>query len=338
MTSRAPITAIDEDVAQFLEDVDRHLRPYMAQACALAPDIEPLKKGLSFQIASGGKRIRAALCVTSSELFGADFREALHFAAAIEHLQNFSLIHDDIADGDTHRRLRESIWRQFGIAHGINIGDVFIPLASMAILEAPYPERLKIALLRTVSTYGIEMVAGQAMDINMRRKNFVTVRDYMTCTEKKTGAFLAMATVGGGMIGRASERQLQALHEFAMLAGTAFQIKDDILDIEGRKGRDTGSDILEGKRTLLVIHAARRASDGDARRLFEILNKDRADKTPEEVRWACNLLRITRSIDYAERTASELADNAARHLLALPDNEAKYRLLRISKYLSSRMR
>jgi geranylgeranyl pyrophosphate synthase len=206
-----------------------------------------------------------------------------------------------------------------------------------AILESPYPDSIKIGLLKTVSNYGLEMVAGPTLDINLRRKNSVTVNEYMACTRGKTGAFLAMATVGGGMIGRASERQLQALHEFAMLAGTAFQITDDILDVEGRKGRDTGSDILEGKRTMLVIHAARTSSAEDARRLFDILNKRREDKTAEEVRWACKLFRTTGAIEYSERTAIELTDQACRLLLGLPETKAKYRLIRISKYLSTRM-
>jgi geranylgeranyl diphosphate synthase type I len=333
-----PTIAIDDDVAEFLADVDRRLQPLMTQALELVPDIDPLKEALAFQIASGGKRVRAAICVTASELFGTGVVEALHFAAAIEHLQNFSLIHDDIADGDTHRRLRQSIWQRFGLAHGINIGDVFIPFASLAILEAPYAESVKMALLKTVSKYGIEMVAGQTLDINMRASDAVTVEEYMACTKKKTGAFLAMAAVGGGILGGAIERQLQALHDFAMLAGAAFQIKDDILDIDGRKGRDTGSDILEGKRTLLVIHAARTAPESDARRLFAILNQNRAVKRAEDVRWACELFRDTGAIDYAERTAMELSDDAARCLIRLPDTEAKYRLLRIAKYLSTRLR
>ncbi len=333
-----PSAGVDDDVAQYLADVDRQLQPHMLRALDLAPDLDPLKRALTFQIASGGKKVRAALCVTASELFGGKFSESLHFAAAIEHLQNFSLIHDDIADGDTHRRLRESVWKKFGIAHGINVGDVFIPFASLAILDSPYPDSLKIALLKTVSNYSLEMVAGQTIDINQRQSDSVTVDEYMTCTRKKTGAFLAMATVGGGVIGGASKEQLRALHEFAMLAGIAFQIRDDLLDIQGRKGRDAGSDIREGKRTLMVIHAASSSPDGDSRKLFHILNKRRDDNTTADVRWACNLFRTTGAIDYAERMAAELTDRACRFILGFPDTAAKYRLLRISKYLSTRMR
>jgi geranylgeranyl pyrophosphate synthase len=158
----------------------------------------------------------------------------------------------------------------------------------------------------------------------------------MECTRKKTGAFLAMAAVGGGIIGGASATHLSVLREFALLAGTAFQIKDDILDVDGFKGRDTGSDILEGKRSLMVNHALRQATAPDRGRLLYILNRQRRSKTAGEVQWACDLLRKTGSISYAEIVASELIHQACTYLITLPENEAKYRLIRISSYLSKR--
>lgn len=328
---------IDQDVGRFLADVDRRLKPFMKRTLSLIPNVEPLRKGLNYQIMTGGKRIRAALCVATCELFGTSYQRALSYAAAIEHLQNFTLIHDDIADGDTLRRYRESIWKKFGIAHGINIGDVFVPFASLAILDSAYSEKVKLGLLRLVSECGLEMVEGQTLDINMRKKNSVKVEEYMDCTEKKTGAFLAMATVGGAIIGGADKKSLAALRNFSLLAGTAFQIKDDVLDIEGYKGRDIGSDILEGKRTLLVIHAAHEASEADRSRLFQILNKNRLAKTPEDVQWVCELFRRTGAIDFAELKAMELVYEACGYIMTFPDSEAKYRLLRISRYLSRRI-
>jgi len=328
---------VDPDVAEFLADVDRGLQPHLKSALERIPDLHPLKEGLTYQVMSGGKRIRAALCVTSSEVFGADGSRALDFAATIEHLQNFTLIHDDIADGDTQRRYRESIWKRFGVAHGINIGDTFALFASLGILDSDYPESEKLGLIKLVSEYGLEMIVGQALDINMRRNDCVTESEYMDCTRKKTGAFLAMAAVGGGIIGGADAKDLSLLREFALLAGTAFQIKDDILDIHGFKGRDTGSDILEGKRTLLLIHALREGSPPDRIRLLQIVNKRRSLKTAEEVQWACDFIRKTGAIEYAELVSTELIHQACGYLFSLPDNEPKYRLIRIATYLSKRM-
>jgi geranylgeranyl diphosphate synthase type I len=331
------LTAIDADVQSFLADVDRDVQPGLQQSIARVPELHPLKPAISYQVQTGGKRIRAALCVGSCELVGGEYPRALNFAVAIEHLQNFTLIHDDIADGDTQRRAQEAIWKRFGLPHAINIGDLFVPLAALTIMESPYSESVKLRLLRAVSIYGIEMAEGQALDINMRRRDAVTIDEYLECTRKKTGAFLAMATVGGAIIGGGSQAQIQALVDFSMLAGPAFQIKDDILDVTGNKGRDRGSDVLEGKRTLLALYASERAPEPDRKRLWRILNTDRSANTREEVAWVCDLYQETGAVDRAEATALGLVEQASRFLVVFPETEAKYRFLRMSKYLSRRM-
>lgn len=298
--------------------------------------MQPLKRGVTEQIFGGGKRIRAALCVASCRLFDNDGIRSLDFAAAIEHVHSLTLVHDDIADGDSERRSRASIWRQYGVAHGINIGDVFISLASLSILRAAYPEPLKTGLLWLLSEYGLQMVEGQNLDICLREHEAATAADYFECTRKKTGALLAMATVGGGMIGGASEMDLHRLREFAFRAGIAFQIKDDLLDITGGKGRARGSDIREGKRTLMAIGAAEVASDGDRKLLFEILDKPREVTSLEDIEWVCDLYRDTGAVRRAERTATNLINEASDHLLALPESEAKYLMLSLARYISTR--
>jgi geranylgeranyl diphosphate synthase type I len=329
---------LDRDIEEYLADVDRRLLPYLRRALRRVPDVDPLKRGVAHQVLSGGKRVRAALCACSCALFGAPDQRALPFAAAIEHLQNFSLIHDDIADGDTHRRSQESIWRQFGIAHGVNIGDMFIALSASTITEAPYTDRLKVRLMELVAQFGSDMAVGQALDVNMRSSDAVTEEHYFEATERKTGAFLAMAALGGGIIGDATTAQLDALRRFALQAGVAFQIKDDLLDVDGDKGRPQGSDVREGKRTLLVIYAAEGATAPERRELFRILNAPRATNTPDELEWVRALYQRTGALDRTAAAAARLVDEASAHLLSLPDTEAKYRLLRLAKYLSRRSR
>ena len=329
---------VDEDVERFLGEIDRQLAPHLEKALTRVANVEPLKAGVTHQILSGGKRIRAALCASSCELFGSPYARVLEFAAAIEHIQNFTLVHDDIADSEPQRRSRASIWKQHGIAHAVNIGDAFVPLAALSILQSPYADRLKARLLELISEYGLQMVEGQTFDINLRGNDAVGFEEYFACTSKKTGAFLAMATVGGGMIGGANDAELVPLREFALLAGVAFQVRDDLLDMEGGKGRARGSDVLEGKRTLMVVHAAQHVSGDERRRLYEILEKSRAATSPEDVEWVWRLYRRTGADEYAEQTAARLIDEACEHILALPDTEAKYRLLRLAKYLSTRRR
>jgi geranylgeranyl diphosphate synthase type I len=333
---REAAPGLDSHIEKFLLDIDRQLRPHVKRALGRVPAIDPLKRGMTYQMMSGGKRIRAALCVCSCSLVGGDLTSALDFAAAIEHLHNFTLIHDDIADGDTERRAQESVWKRFGVPHAVNMGDLFVGLALLAILDAPYPQPTRFNLLRILADYGTEMAEGQALDINMRAAEDVTIEDYINCTYKKTGAFLAMATVGGGIIGGASSEDLRALREFAILAGAAFQMKDDVLDMDGSKGRRSGSDILEGKRTLLAIYAATKASATQRRELFRILNKTRETTTDGETQWVFQLYSSTGAREYVERTASRTVDQACRHLRRFPDTDAKALIFKLSKFLSRR--
>ena len=326
----------DEDVESFLQTVDRQLEPYLKRSLTCIPAEDGLKEGVSYQVHSGGKRIRAALCVTVCELFCGSSQRALCFAVALEHLQNFSLIHDDIADGDPQRRGQASTWARFGVAQAINLGDVFVALSAVSILESTYSQQLKLRLMQLVAQWGIEMAEGQSLDIQLRANNTPSVEAYLECTKKKTGAFLAMAMLGGGVIGGAREKDLSALKEFALLAGTAFQIRDDLLDLLGSKGRPIGSDILEGKRTLLVTHALQHASDAERSRLLSILNTPRAANTVDEVQWVCQLYEQTGAIEYAERLSEQLIEQAGVHFRTLPERKAKYRLARIATYLSQR--
>lgn len=326
------------DVDAFLGEVNHALEPHLRHALDRVPDVRNLKDGVTSQVAGGGKRIRAGLCATACEMFHGSYRPALGFAAAVEHLQNFTLIHDDIADGDDLRRGAESAWKRFGLGHGINIGDAFVPLACLAILDGEGSAAVKTRLLRVVSEFGLQVAAGQSMDINLRRDDAPTEAAYVECTRRKTGAFFAMAVVGGGMIGGAPEGGLRALGDFASTAGVAFQIKDDVLDAVGGKGRRVGSDVAEGKRTLLVAYALERASADDRARLLRILNRPRGRTEPADVDWVLETFRRTRAVERAERVAESLMDEALGGLLALPEVPAKYRFLRLSKYLTQRIR
>lgn len=264
---------LEPDVEQFLNQVDRQLEPFLQQAIDRVADVPQLKDGLIYQLRSGGKRIRAALCTTVCEVFSGSYLPSLPFAAAIEHLQNLTLIHDDIADGDAERRGQASAWKKYGLAHSINIGDIFIPLSSLAILEADYSPATRLQLLQALSRLGLTVAEGQSLDINLRRNDEPTVADYIEVTEQKTGGFFAMAAVGGGVIGGADQADLARLERFAHKAGVAFQIKDDVLDCTGGKGRLPGSDVVEGKRTLLAIFALEQAKNAERLRLLEILNQ-----------------------------------------------------------------
>jgi geranylgeranyl pyrophosphate synthase len=326
-----------DELEAFLSEVSDELRPLLQEAMDRVDEVPTLKEGVVSQVLGGGKRLRAALCASVCEMFCGDHRRALGFAAALEHLQNFTLVHDDIADGDPERRGEASAWTRYGLAHGINIGDIFVPLTALAILDAGYPAETTLRLVRHVSELGLQVAEGQALDINLRADPTPTYAGYVECTRRKTGAFFAMAALGGAVIGDAAEHHLAALREFAFEAGVAFQIRDDVIDVTGGKGRRVGSDIAEGKRTLLVVYSAEAAEDAERERLFAILDRPRAETTAGDVRWVIDLMSRTRARERSERAAETLIRAALGHLADLPDTPGKFRLIRLSRHLTRRL-
>jgi geranylgeranyl diphosphate synthase type I len=327
----------DQDVESFLRYVDRRLVPFMKQAIDLVEDIPQYKDGIVTQIRTGGKRLRAGLCVAVCEALCGDAMRAMPFAAAVEHLQNFTLVHDDIADGDDERRSQPTLWRQFGVPHAITIGDAFIVLSCMSVLNSYFPDNIKLRLLRIVARYGLEIAAGQSLDINLRDKRVPTLDDYIECTRKKTGAFLAMALVGGGIVGGGRPAQLEALGQFGLLAGVAFQVKDDLLDLSGAKGRTIGSDICEGKMTILAVHALMHATPQEAERLRRILRKRYTETRAQDVAWVISLYERLGSIEFADGLSDRMIAQATRYAFTLPDNDARIRFMQIARYLSRRV-
>jgi geranylgeranyl pyrophosphate synthase len=326
----------DSDVEDFLRYVDRRLIPYMKRAADHVANVAGLKDGVVTQIRTGGKRLRAGLCLIACEMFGGEALRALPFAAAIEHLQNFTLVHDDIADGDDERRSQPSIWKRYGVPHAITIGDVFIALGCLSILDSPYPAEMKVALMKLVGERGLDIAAGQAMDVNFRDCATVDIQDYVDSTALKTGAFLTLALQGGALLGGASEWHLEHLGKFGAVAGVAFQIKDDLLDFTGAKGRAIGADILEGKMTAVAIHALRSADPDDARRLRDILRARPDATTRADVDWVLQLYARTASVEFAERLSERMMAQAAREVAILPENGARERFVRVARYLARR--
>jgi geranylgeranyl pyrophosphate synthase len=326
----------DREINEYLDKVDGELRPYLIKTAEWTPRVYPLTEGVSIQIATGKRRLRAAFCTTSCELFCGSYKPALYFAAAIEHLQNSMLIHEEIVKSPKRNLSHQPIWRRFGIGQAINIGDVFISLSTLSILESPYTEDLKIKLLELICSQGFEATEGLNMDINLSSNKASTIDDYIKCAKKKTGSFLAMAAKGGAIIGGAGKDMIQLLDNYALMAGVAYEIGEDILDVRPSMNRLRGLYIKKGRPTLLSIYAAENTSSKERKKLFSILNKHHVVTTDEDVNWVCQLYEKTGAISYGERIVRTITQNLLRHITKFPESEAKYKLLRITKYYGQR--
>lgn len=320
-----------QDLAQRLEEttrqVDRALEQYLRRE---DPNVKNLHDGALYAMgldqdrpAARGKRLRPALCLMTCRALGADESNALPFAAAVELLHNFFLVHDDIEDGDRFRRGRPSVWRRYGLDHAINIGDLLFARVYDVLLaeENGLAPPLRLGLARLLCDTAKHTIAGQALEMNARRERDIGLEEYFDIVSNKTSHYLAAPMVGGAMIARAQPAVLDALRAFGALVGPVFQIVDDLIDLTEGKGRDeTGSDIREGKRSFLVVHAADRADAPDRARLFDILDKPREETDDADIEWARDLFRRTDAFQAGRDQCRRMMDQARQALEPAPEN------------------
>ena len=242
--------------------------PIRAAVARLNPE---LRAPLEHHLAGGGKHVRAALALLSAAASGADEEEAIPAAVAIELMHNFSLIHDDVIDGDRERRHRATVWAEFGVGAAIIAGDALALLATEVLLDGAGPFGSVAALALAKATQG--MISGQADDMAFETRSVVSIDECLTMEERKTGALLACAASLGAVLAGAPTAVTDALAQFGNHLGVAFQAVDDLLGIWGDPrvtGKPVGSDLRQHKKTLPVC-AALAAADGMAGELVTLL-------------------------------------------------------------------
>jgi geranylgeranyl diphosphate synthase, type I len=304
----------------------------------ISVDPDELQKSTLHLIEAGGKKIRPSLVVLSSEAVGGHAEEALKTAAAVELIHTFSLIHDDIMDKDDKRRGRPSVHVMWGEPMAILAGDTLFSKAFETVLQTEVDgvsyQRV-IEALKTVVDSCIKICEGQASDMCFEGNFDVSEDEYTNMIYKKTGALISAATRSGAIIGGGSPVQVDTLTEYGRLIGLAFQIQDDYLDVisdEENLGKPVGSDIIEGKMTLMVVHALSNASNEDKEELVSIL---KADEDTNVAR-AMELFEKYGSIKYTHDIALEHVENAKKILETLEESEATLALAKIADYVLQR--
>jgi len=329
----------------------RYRETTLAGLLAAVPDREPrryLYDPLTDHLSRGGKSIRPALCMATCQAFGGDADAARTSAVAIEMLHNAFLVHDDVEDESELRRGEPTMHMKHGVPLAVNAGDMLNAL-SLRMLRENVPvlgERLTWRVIDGFDHMMQESLEGQAMELGWIRENRddLADRDYLRMVLKKTCwySFIQPCRIGA-LIGTRDGVALDRFNRFGFFLGAAFQIQDDLLNLTGdeqRYGKEIGGDLLEGKRTLMLIHLLTRVTGGDRQRLLQFLSMVRTQRPVSDTRWIIDLMQRRGSLDYGRTVARQLAGAAqfeyARAFGDRPPSEARDFIGQVIQFMISR--
>ncbi len=286
-----------------------------------------------------GKRLRPLLCLLTCQAAGGDWRRALPAAAALELVHNFSLIHDDIEDGSSTRRGRPSVWKVWGVAHAVNVGDAMLVIARGALarlLDRGVPQATVLAAIQALDRTCLQLCEGQYLDMVYEGRLDLSEEAYVEMIGAKTAALMAASAELGALVAGALGK-IDLYRRFGHSVGVAFQMVDDVLGIWGdpeATGKPTASDIRERKMTLPVIFALRESEQsGELAALYA------RESQGDDIAPIVDVLSRTEARDYVQNRARE---HQIRALAALdtadPLSPASERLRDLTASLVTRLR
>lgn len=289
---------------------------------------EGLFAPIDYTLRLGGKRIRPLLACAAATAFTEAWQRALPVAVALEIFHNFTLLHDDLMDRSPLRRGQETVYRRWGDNTAILSGDA-MSIEAYASLAEVADKSLLAELLPRFSQMALEVCVGQQYDMEFEMRTEVRVEEYMEMIRLKTSVLLGSSLELGALVGGATVEQARALYAVGIQLGLAFQIQDDLLDVYGDEktfGKPIGGDIVNAKKTLLLLYTLEQLQGEDLKRLQEILTY-----TPEERRAYIDEVRTlydkagTRL--YAEAEIERLSTEAYHGVEQLPLREEGRELL-----------
>jgi geranylgeranyl diphosphate synthase, type I len=317
------------DLMQYLErtarDVDTALNRHYGDVFG------DLYAASAHLVLAGGKRLRPAVLLISADIVKRGRSDDLMSAAmALELIHTFTLIHDDIMDQDAERRGVPTVHVRWDEPTAILAGDVLYANAFEFLCRALADDRSRVRAVTMLARTCAQICEGQHLDMSFEKRDDVTEYEYLDMVQKKTGALYAASAAIGGMLAGANTIQTDALYAYGLSSGIAFQIQDDIIDLLESKekiGKDRGSDLREGKKTLLSIKAAEKGFD---------LSPFRRNLSNAEMDRLVADLEGSGVIDEVRAVALERADAAKAALSVFPHTEERQLLIDIVDYFITR--
>ena len=284
-----------------------------------------------------GKLLRPTLLLLAYEAAGAwgqvstnladttHIQRALSVAVAVELVHNFTLIHDDIEDGDTERRHRPTLWKIWGIPQAINTGDGMFALSRQMLWKTLENgvESAIVARLGAIFDHTVQAIAeGQYLDLSFETRQDVSVAMYVDMIRRKTAALMSGAAEMGALLGTRDQETIDRLRAFGLAIGIAFQVRDDILGVwasTSELGKTAAGDIYRRKKSLPILHALEHASEQD-QQVLRTPYQQEATITPEQLNTILNILERTQTKSYCRTFLSEQCQCAHAALASVPYN------------------
>jgi len=285
----------------------------------------------------GGKRWRPLLMFLSIAAVGGNPKQYRDFAVIPELMHNGTLMVDDVEDKSEKRRGKPALHLLYGQDTAINLGNLLYYLPTTIIKNSKVPSTTKLKLYETINDNFLALGLGQGTDIYWHNNTQTKVSEdqYFTMCANKTGTLARLSAQIGAILGGGSDSQIKTLGKFAESIGIAFQIQDDILNLEGTLGKDQGEDITEAKLSLPVIHTLNVADAKDRNKLFSILKKHSSNK--KDIQQAIGIINKYGSVEYSRKVESKIITKALADLSKnISPSKAKEKLSQIAEFMIDR--
>ena len=281
-------------------------------------------------VMSGGKRLRPILCLLAAQALGYQGPRVLSLATAIEFIHTATLLHDDVIDNAQLRRGRPSCNAIWDNKMSVLVGDFLYCQASSLIARDG-----DLKVLRSITDATTQTTEGEVLEITKSRDLKLGEAEYFKIIEFKTGMLMACATQVGAIIAKGTPEQEQALADYGMHLGIAFQLADDVLDyvsVEAVFGKEKGVDLKEGKITLPLLYALERCTPAER----EIIRDGTISARRDSFLKVCEVLKKYGAIEYTLGLAGQRTAAARNSLDTLPESPAKAALLKLGDYVIQR--
>ena len=302
-------------------------------------DREPygLYEPIEYTLAAGGKRVRPQLAMIASQLFGGKDEDVLPAALALEVFHNFTLLHDDVMDKADVRRGRPTVHVKWNENTAILSGDQMLIEAYKLLSGVPADKLPKV--MQLFNKMATEICEGQQYDVDFESQEHVTIEEYLKMIRLKTSVLLANALQTGAYIAGADEQAQEALYQFGINIGLAFQIQDDILDVWGNPetfGKAVGGDISCNKKTFVYLEAMRRLGDeAKGNELQQWYSQVLEDNT-EKIAAVKEIFEQLGVRAVCEKVVEDYTQKALDILDKLPQNQATEQLRKLADKLNNR--